>query len=549
MRSLSVVILLSLAPLCVAEFRSFDGTGNNETHTHWGAAETGFSRVVPANFEDATGEVLRQTPNPRLVSNDLSKQVGSIPNARHLTSMVWQWGQFLDHDITLSKNGPGYGAATIMAPSPDPDDMRMIPFNRTQFDPATGGATGLPRKQINSISSYIDASNVYGSDEDRAAALRTFQGGKLKTSGSGLGLLPTNNLDGSLGALFNDDGGIGASVLFVAGDIRANEQPGLTALHTIFVREHNRIADELRDVHAWDDERLYQTTRRIVGAQIQAITYNEFLPAVLGADSPDVVSRMGYRADVDATVTNEFATVFFRFGHSMLDEDLLMIDDGGSLHDSMRLRDVFFRPEVIINAVDPDAVLDDLLMGLTKQVAQEVDGKIVDGVRSFLFAPSGDIGLDLAALNIQRGRDHGLPNYNTMRSAYGLSPAADFADVTTDVAAQDSLALLYDDVGELDAWVGALVEDHVDGASFGPLIQASLIDQFERLRDGDRFFYTHDPELSLEEYSTSIDLSDVRISGMANNAFVVPEPSTVLMSFLGLISIARFRPRRKQNGS
>src|SRR5262249_39121370 len=158
---------------------------------------------------------------------------------------------------------------------------------------------------------YIDASMVYGSDPARAAALRTFEGGKLKTSANGQ-LLPLNT-DGLPNA---DPFRLGAR-LFLAGDVRANEQADPTVVHTLFVPEHNRLADRIPDRYpGLNDEQVYQVARRLVGAEMQVITYEEYLPAVLGFDyAPDPEDAV-YNPAVNASITNSFAHAAFRFGHS-----------------------------------------------------------------------------------------------------------------------------------------------------------------------------------------------------------------------------------------
>jgi hypothetical protein len=110
-------------------------------------------------------------------------------------------------------------------------------------------------------------------------------------------------------------------------------------------------------------------------------------------------------------------------------------------------------------------------------------------VRNFLFGPPGAGGLDLASLNIARGRDHGLADYNSMRAAYGLPRVSDFSEITSDADTQAKLESLYGSVDNIDAWVGGLAEDHVPGGSVGPLLRSIIGDQFTRLRDGDRFWY------------------------------------------------------------
>ena len=126
----------------------------------------------------------------------------------------------------------------------------------------------------------------------------------------------------------------------------------------------------------------------------------------------------------------------------------------------------------------------------------------MDGIRNNLFGPPGAGGLDLAALDIQRGRDHGLPDYNTLRSTYGLARVTSFdRDQLRPGDPGEAASSCSATVDNIDAFVGALAEDHLPGSSVGPLIHAIVGNQFERLRDGDRFFYTNDPFLAVRRAS------------------------------------------------
>jgi hypothetical protein len=356
---------------------------------------------------------------------------------------------------------------------------------------------------VNSITSYIDASMVYGSDPVRAAALRTFSGGRLKTSAGGLLPLNTPGLPNA------DQFGAGAA-LFLAGDVRANEQVGLTVVHTLFVREHNRLAARIAQLQPqFNDEQIYQLARRLVGAEIQKITYEEYLPAMLGYDFAPDADEAAYRTDVDASITNSFAHAIFRFGHSQINEQTLLVNNFNQTVGGLSIRDAFFNPDILKN--NP-ANVGLILKGLASQVGQENDLLLVNGVRNNLFGPPGAGGLDLAALDIQRGRDHGLPDYNNLRGNYGLAPVTSFAQISSDPAIQALLQQLYGNVDNIDAFVGALAEDHLPGSSAGPLIHAVVANQFSRLRDGDRFFYTEDPLLSSDEVRQILDLDAVTLS-------------------------------------
>ncbi|HEX5106704.1 MAG TPA: peroxidase family protein, partial [Pirellulaceae bacterium] len=345
--------------------------------------------------------------------------------------------------------------------------------------------------------------------------------GRLKTSA---GNLPPFNLDGLPNA------GGPSPDLFLAGDIRANEQVGLTAMHTLFVREHNRLAARIAQVfpHA-NDEQVYQLARKIVGAELQIVTYNEFLPALLGPYAPSLSQYAGWDPEVNPSITNEFSTALFRVGHTMLSPNLRLADGKGAAG-ALPLRGAFFNPDIL--ADNPQNV-DYLLAGFTQQQAQEIDNFLVDDVRNFLFGPPGAGGLDLASLNIQRGRDHGLPTYNGLRMAYGLEPAKEFGDISSNAVVADALAAVYKSPSDVDSWVGALAEDHLPGASVGPLVAAGLVDQFTRLRDGDPFFHLNDLDLTHSRIRTIVDLRDLRlcqvirwntaINKLPSNVFFVEE--------------------------
>jgi len=462
------------------EFRTLDGTDNNAANPFWGSADIELLRVTGPDYGDGFASPAgANRPSAREISNAVAAQNGSIPNVLRASDFVWQWGQFLDHDISLT---------AVVAP-PEPFNI-PVPAGDQFFDPFRTGTQVIPlsrsfyridgagiRQQVNEITAYIDASNVYGSDVNRALELRTLDGtGQLKTSHHEL--LPFN-VNGFPNAPDSND-----PSFFLAGDFRANEQVALTAMHTLFVREHNYWARLFRrDFPSMNGEEVYQFARAVVGAEMQAITYNEFLPILLGPNALDPYT--GYNPSVNSGIANVFSTAAYRFGHSMLSPVLLRLNRSGKPipEGNLQLADAFFNPnEIIYNrGIEP------LLRGLASQVAQDIDGLIIDDVRNFLFGPPG-AGFDLAALNIQRGRDHGLPSYKKVRLDFGLSPATSFADISSDPIVQMSLGL-YSGVPAIDIWVGGLAEDHASGGLVGETFSVILKDQFERLRDGDRFWY------------------------------------------------------------
>ncbi len=450
---------------------SFDGKGNNLAHPNWGSAGSDLLRQVKAAYSDGISTPAgANRPSARAISSAVATQTGESESEAGLSNFVYAWGQFIDHDMSLTTSATPKESFPIAVPKGDPlfdpanTGTQTISLSRSKWDPATGKSTTNPRQQVNDITSYIDGSMVYGSSQATADSLRTFQGGKLKTSEGNL--LPSEN------------------TMFVAGDIRVNENPELTSIHVIFLREHNRIAGEIaKSNSALTDEQIFQQARLKVIAEIQAITYNEFLPALLGPNA--IRPYTGYKPNVNVGIANEFSTAGFRVGHTMVGDDIEFLDDqGNEIRDPVLLKDAFFNPALVREpGVDP------ILKYLASDRAEEIDTQIVGSLQNFLFGAPGQGGFDLAALNIQRGRDHGLADYNTTRAAYGLPKVTSFAQITSDPALQQQLRTLYGDVNNIDLWVGGLAEDHTPGGNVGPTFTRIIADQFTRLRDGDRFYY------------------------------------------------------------
>ncbi len=446
-------------------------------------------------------------PSPREISNALFDQRRSILSSVGHSDYIWTWGQFLDHDLSLT---PAAGTELLPIPVPLGDRFfrtngsgpTRIAFTRSVFDPQTGVSN--PREQMNLDTAYIDGNTVYGSDAGRAGWLRTHVGGRLKVTSTAQGdLLPYN--DGTIINAGTPEKPNFSTALFVAGDIRANEQPTLASMHTLFVREHNYQAGRVgRDNPGFTDEEIYQHARKIVIAESQAITYQEFIPALLGPSGlpPDT----GYNPSVNAGIAQVFSTAAYRLGHTLLSPLIQLLDENGnSLPGApLSLRDIFFGPTPPILATEG---IEPILRGLAAQTAQDLDSHVIDDVRNFLFANEGPA-LDLVSLNIQRGRDHGLPDFNTTRADLGLPRKTRFSQITSDASIAAQLAKLYGSVDNIDLFAGLLVEDHVPGMIVGETLQTILVDQFVRGRTGDRFFYTR--------YLSSGELDQVRATRLSD---------------------------------
>ncbi|NJL30063.1 MAG: hypothetical protein HC897_20300, partial [Thermoanaerobaculia bacterium] len=358
------------------EYRSIDGTDNNLAHRRWGAARTALVRTTTLDYANGVDAPAgSERPSAREVSNAVVWQERSMPNSVDASDFVWQWGQFLDHDLDLAPTASPAESFDVEVPEgdayfdPNATGRAVIKLDRSEYRMIHG-----VREQMNVITAFIDASNVYGSDPRRARELRTLDGsGRLKTSPGDL--LPFN-VHGFDNAPDRDP------TLFLAGDVRANEQVGLTAMHTLFVREHNFWADTVRSVSPrLSDDEIYETARAMVAAEMQAITYREFLPVILGRNA--LSKYRGYDPSVNAGIANVFATSSYRFGHSMLSPQLLRLDENNDSIPAgpLSLASAFFNPEEISeHGIEP------LLRGLSRQRAQTVDAFVVDEVRNFLLA-------------------------------------------------------------------------------------------------------------------------------------------------------------------
>jgi len=535
----------SLASLLALPSYSSTGGGNNLAHPNWGAAGSDLLRsILPSAYGDGIANPNGQNlPSARTISNLLGSQVDSLLDPRDITAFTYAWGQFIDHDLDLTPDG---GASLPIAVpkgdaqfDPNSTGTQTLPFTRSLTDPTTGTSRSNPLNQVTVVTSFLDGSQIYGSDPARAAALRTFQGGRLKTSAGNM--LPFN----TTGLPNSNEGPTPDAQLYLGGDVRANENIELTSLQTLFMREHNYWAAKISAANPQlTDEQIYQQARSIVIAEIQSITYSQFLPAVLGTGA--LTSYKSYQPTVNPGITAEFSEAAFRFGHSQLDDDVEFMTNNGSAFSftyntpygtqvtvntpadvangetGMSLGDAFFAPYIL----QQPGVMDGILKYLASDVAQAVDLQMVDSVRNILFgAPgSGAGGQDLFALDIQRGREVGLPTYNAARVAYGLPAVTSFAQITSDPAVQQQLKAVYGTVDKVELFVGGLAEDHARGSSVGPTFQAIIANQFERLRDGDRMWYQNifkGSQLATIQNTTLADIIErnTQLTNLQDNVF------------------------------
>lgn len=538
---LMLILCLGLTTVYAQEIRTFDGTGNNFQHPEWGAVGTPQLHLTSNGFADQVSEPGGyDRPNARHISNSIFNQDGILPDVLELSDYAFIWGQFIDHDITLVMEAE---EEIIEVPMPTGDPyfdplstgIVTIRVKRSVYTEDSGTDPGNPRAFPNAISAFIDGSGVYGSDEARANWLRSFENGKLKTSAGNL--LPYNTTENEAGSPV-DPNAPGMAMpnplmtrWFVAGDVRANENVNLTVFHTLWVREHNRICDELlAENPSWTDEQIYQRARKIVGAEIQAIVYEEWLPT-LGVHLPDY---NGYDALVNPGIMSVFSVAAYRYGHSVINSTIVRMNNAGNLipQGNILLRNAFFNPVILVES----GGIDPFLIGMATQVEQDFDCKMIHDLRNFLFGSPGSGGLDLAVLNITRGRERGLADYNTIRTNFGLPAIQHFNDLSSNPWQNQIIEGVYGNVNKIDPWVGFLAEDHMSNALFGETVMTIMKRQFRSLRDGDRFYYENDPDFNDVEKQA---LKDTRFKDiiMRNTGVETMQDNVFLMSPHGVTAL------------
>jgi Ca2+-binding RTX toxin-like protein len=229
---------------------------------------------------------------------------------------------------------------------------------------------------------------------------------------------------------------------FITGDGRGNENIGLTAIHAIFHDEHNRLVEnykstilgsgDLKVINEWlaapigaiptdaagiaalqwDGERLFQAGRFATEMQYQHLVFEEFARAVQPSVDPFIFSNS---ADIDPSIMEEFANVVYRFGHSMLAEDVARLDANLQSSD-IGLIEAFLNPVAFDKngTLDPDIAVGQIVRGMSRQVGNEIDEFVTDALRNNLVG----LPLDLATLNMARARDTGAPSFNEARAAF-----------------------------------------------------------------------------------------------------------------------------------
>lgn len=470
-------------------WRTLTGHCNNLRNSEWGQSLTTFNRLLPPVYEDGVSKprVTSVTgvplPNPRTVSALIHPDISNL-HTRY-TLMVMQFAQFVDHDLTMTPIHKGFfesipscrpcdSPRTVHPecnPIPIPSGDHFYPeLNVTSgermcfpFMRSLPGQQSLgPREQINQNTAFLDASHVYGENTCLCNKLRSFQGRLNSTFHPirGKELLPRTDQHPECKSP--------SGYCFVAGDGRASEQPGLTAIHTTFMREHNRVVEGLRAVNPhWDNEKLFNHARRILAAENQHVTYNEFLPRLLSWNAVNLYGLkllpQGYYKEYDSTcnpaIVSEFAAAAYRIGHSLLRPHIPRLSSNYQPIDPpLLLRDNFFKMDMLMQ---PE-MLDEISRGLVATPMETLDQFITGEVSNHLFEDRRIpfSGIDLISLNVQRARDHGIPSYNNYRALCNLKRARTWEDLSREIPPEviTRFKRIYPTVDDIDLFPGGMSE-------------------------------------------------------------------------------------------
>uniref|UniRef100_H0V9P6 NAD(P)H oxidase (H2O2-forming) n=1 Tax=Cavia porcellus TaxID=10141 RepID=H0V9P6_CAVPO len=500
------------------EVQRYDGWFNNLRHHERGAAGSRLQRLVPASYADGVYQAMEEPllPNPRRLSDAATQGPAGLSSLRNRTVLGVFFGYHVLSDV-VSVDTPGCPAEFLNIRIPpgdpvfDPDGHGdvVLPFQRSRWDPETGQSPSNPRDLTNQVTGWLDGSAIYGSAHSRSDALRSFSGGRLASGRDPA--FPRGSQDAQFVWTAPDPatGQGGPRGLYAFGAERGNRDPLVQALGLLWFRFHNWWADRLAREHPrWGDEELFQHARKRVVATYQSIAMYEWLPSFLGKTPPEYE---GYRPFLDPSVSPEFVVASEQFFSTMVPPGVYMrnascqfrkvLSTNFSSSPALRLCNSYWsRENPNLNSAQE---VDELLLGMASQISEREDRIVVEDLRDYWPGPGKYSRTDYVASSIQRGRDMGLPSYSQALQALGQEPPKNWSDLGPHVDPQvlEATAALYNqDLSRLELLLGGLLESHGDP---GPLFSAIVLDQFVRLRDGDRYWFenTRNRLFSEEEIS------------------------------------------------
>ncbi|CAF1039310.1 unnamed protein product [Adineta ricciae] len=560
--------------------RSITGVCNNLQRPYEGSAQTAYSRLLPAAYDDGLSKPRSQSVlgEPLPSCRQISLSMGSKPVFdTSYNNFFVAYGQFIMHDIILSLPVTDSGSTPISSCSCESQDSDMCtvvdvapndPFMAGQqcmATPATAQAfsdqvcsLGV-KEQMNANSHYIDLSVTYGSTRLTAHGLRTGTNGFLKTAKRPWSKfdLPPGQREGK-----SCVDGTDSERCFAGGDSRLMENLILTGIQAQWVRAHNIFTVELAKARPdWknDDFLLYEEAKRILVAVHQRITYDDWLPILIGKEAANrftgdngVTSR--YDPSMPGVVFNEAAAAALRL-HTLVRDLFTRCTPKGELIDQVWLRDVNAKCKLAYDAKNNG--VDSLLCGSLFDYGFAGDTNYVQDIHHRLFESvnrQGEIRRnDIVAINICRAREHGIPGYNAFRELCGLPRASQFQDFTDTMSFENAakLKMIYKHPEDVDLFIGINHENHVPGGLVGPVSACIIGTQFRHLKYGDRHFYKHEGQFTpaqldaINRYSNQCFFCHTTdIEKVQANPFQPPNDQTNPLGLCSQCPIFDFKPWR-----
>ncbi len=475
--------------------RTADGTFNDLENPAMGSAETRFGRNVPVELTYPENDWALLKPSPRTVSRELMTRHQFLP-ATTLNVLAGAWLQFMIRDWFSHGKSETENPWKVELAEDDPwIQERPMRIMRTRKDPTHLPEDSSPPTYLNTETHWWDGSQLYGSNAEAQKRVRSGEDGKLLVGPDGM--LPRELVG------------------------QASKEPGfwvgLALLHTLFVLEHNAVCDRLRaEYSSWSDDELFSRARLINSALLAKIHTVEWTTAILGhptmqigmkanwwgiagerihkllgrlGDSEVISGIPGSPKDhygVPYAITEEFVAVYRM--HPLVPDDF----DFRSVPSDERLQERTFRevagprvPEVLDQVLMKDLLYS---FGVTHPGAVTLHN-----YPRFLQEyerPDGVL-MDLAATDILRSRELGVPRYNEFRKLLRLPPVESFEELTDNPAWADELRRVYDnEVDRVDLTVGLYAEPLPEGFGFSDTAFRIFILMASRRLNSDRFFTT-----------------------------------------------------------
>lgn len=510
-----------------------NGSCHNLIYPLFGISNNIEFRYGDANYLDGESEPDNMDrPEPRVVSNMACSQPDDNPlNLKGATRLLIFLGQFLDHDFTLSlESEEEEEQLELMVPDDDDDFNQPLEFFRSTFceiERIIDGEALEVREFLDVNTPWLDLGNVYGDSEIITERLRLFEDGLMNVSYvGGMEFPPLNPLNMS-----------------DCGDIRCEENVQLFSFHTLFLREHNRIARAYANfTNITDDEEIFQAARLRNIMQWQSIIWDFYLPYLLGRRTfHDLTGDYtGHQPGVDPTVSVLFSTAVYRYGHSGVSNALNFRDGDEDDILTIALADAFLTSSPVRSTDSRLATA--IFLGQGTIVHDRLEQRAVDGIRNNLFGEGNDSPFersDLIARNIARSRDHGLQSLNYYREIFGLrpfecpdDPQDCFVQLTGELEDSEVLFELYGDIDRCDVWVCGMAERNFADSLLGETFTVVMAEQFNRMRNGDRIWYenllSQIPTIIEEQREGVVQLIPTRLADVVRANGIGPDGEPVV---------------------